>query len=465
MSQTVLIVDDELDIQSSLSLALKDEGYQVLVATLPHEALEILNKEIVDVGLFDVWFPKGDGIELLKNVRQKYPRILPIMMSGHGTIEMALGAIRLGAYDFLEKPLELEKVLVVLKNALETRDLRNENERLSHLLFEKGQMLGSSKNVGTLKSHIQRASASASPVTFVGEMGAGKNLCARLLHDLSARKKSPLVLWTALSQPENLLVDSLFGSEKTTTTGPQRHEGALEFVRDGTLIINDIEKMPQFLQSRIADVLKSGHFIREGGRQTIPFRGRLVATTNRPLAQEQRFGKVNHELFQLLNGIEIEVPSLRERKEDVMEIFDFFLAKASADQGGHKPDLSPELSSWLLTYDWPGNIREVKNLTERILIQAGRERKVLTLDDLPEEIQYSSTGPEEFSGKSFRAIEDPDGPLRTLRGEFEKSIIMQRLHKMGGNVTKTAESLGIERAHLHRKMRQFGVQSGREVAE
>lgn len=462
MSQTVLIVDDELDIQSSLSLALRDEGYHVLVATLPDEALEILSKEVVDVGLFDIWFPKGDGIDLLKKVRQNYPRILPIMMSGHGTIEMALSAIRLGAYDFLEKPLELEKVLVVLKNALETRDLRNENERLNHLLFEKGQMLGSSKALSQLKAQIQRAAIATSPITLIGELGVGKNLCARLLHDLCPRQKQPLVTWSPLSHIENSLSESLFGSELNQNAIPLRKEGALEYVREGTLVIGDLEKIPTFLQNRLAEVIKRGNFLRENGKQSIPFKGRIIATSTRPLSEEQRFGKITPELFHLLNGIEIQVPSLRDRKEDVLEIFDYFLARASADQGIHKPQISEELKSWLTHYEWPGNVRELKNIAERILILAGEERKVLNISDLPEEIQNAASHPDDFSDVDFRSLQDPDGPLRKLRGEFEKSIIMQRLHKLGGNVTKTADSLGIERAHLHRKMRQFGLHSSRD---
>jgi len=462
VSQTVLIVDDELDIQSSLSLALRDEGYHVLVATLPEDALQILNKEVIDVGLFDVWFPKGDGIDLLKTVRQQYPRVLPIMMSGHGTIELALSAIRLGAYDFLEKPLELEKVLVVLKNALETRDLRNENERLNHLLFEKGQMLGSSQALSQLKAQIQRASVASGSVTLSGELGVGKNLCARLLHDLSPRKKQPLVIWSPLSQSDESISESLFGTEHSQNGAPVRKEGALEYVREGTLVISDIEKIPMYLQSRLAETLKTTSFMREGGRQNIPFKGRIVVTSARPLSEEQRFGKISPEIFHLLHGIEITVPPLRERKEDILEIFDFFLARASADQGLHKAELSPELRAWLLTYDWPGNIRELKNLAERILIEVSDETKLLSIAHLPEEIQNATTNPDDFSGADFRSVQDPDGPLRHLRAEFEKSIIMQRLHKMNGNVTKTADSLGIERAHLHRKMRHFGIHSSRE---
>lgn len=462
MSQTVLIVDDELDIQSSLSLALKDEGYNVLVATLPEDALKILDKEVIDVGLFDVWFPKGDGIDLLKNVRQKFPRVLPIMMSGHGTIELALSAIRLGAYDFLEKPLELEKVLVVLKNALETRDLRNENERLNQLLFEKGQMLGSSNALSQLKAQIQRASVASGNITLIGELGVGKNLCARLLHDLSPRKKQPLVIWSPLSQSDEAISESLFGTEHSQNGAPVRKEGALEYVREGTLVITDIEKIPLYLQSRLAETLKTGTFIREGGRQNLPFKGRIVVTTSRPLSEEQRFGKISQELFHLLHGIEISVPPLRERKEDILEIFDFFLAKASADQGLAKVTPNAELRAWLLTYDWPGNIRELKNLAERILIPIDGETKELGISHLPEEIQMTTPNSTEFSNVDFRSLQDPDGPLRHLRAEFEKSIILQRLHKMGGNVTKTAESLGIERAHLHRKMRQFGVHANRD---
>lgn len=464
MSQTVLIVDDELDIQSSLSLALRDEGYQVLVATLPDEALRILSKEVVDVGLFDVWFPKGDGIELLKEVRSKFPRLLPIMMSGHGTIELALTAIRLGAYDFLEKPLELEKVLVVLKNALETRDLRSENERLNHLLFEKGQMLGSSQSLSALKTQIQRASVSNAPVTLIGEIGVGKSLCARLLHDLSPRKKNPSIVWSPLHYPQSL-EESLYGLEALEKGAPLRKEGALESVREGTIIISDIEKVPLHIQNRLADTLKNSRFLREHGKIPVSFKGRLLFSNHRPLAEAQKNSLISPELYHLIHGIEIVVPPLRDRREDILEIFDFFLAKACADQGIQKLKLSDELKFWLLQYEWPGNIRELKNLAERMLISGvSEEKESLKIADLPEEIQYSSPASESTSGEAaqLKHIEDPDGPLRTLRAEFEKTIILQRLQKLGGNVTKTADSLGIERAHLHRKMRQFGVHASRE---
>jgi two-component system nitrogen regulation response regulator NtrX len=229
MNFSVLIVDDEIDIQSSLSFALKDEGYEVYTASLPKEAKAILREKTIDVALYDVWFPEGDGLELLKSTRDEFPQIIPVMMSGHGNIELAIKAIRMGAYDFLEKPLELDKVLLVLKNALETKRLKEENQRLSNQILYKAKLIGESSAVGTLKTALYKAALANSPIMLVGENGTGKELCARLLHQLSSRREASYHVLNCGAFAKDQIEIELFGSEKTVGTNkPQRKIGLLE---------------------------------------------------------------------------------------------------------------------------------------------------------------------------------------------------------------------------------------------
>ena len=454
MTKSLLIVDDELDIQSSLAFALKDEGYEVFTASSPKEAEAVLSQHAIDIGLFDVWFPEGDGIDLLKLSRSKFPQATLVMMSGHGNIELALKAIRMGAYDFLEKPLELEKVLVVLRNAAEIQNLRLENRRLSSELAGGTDFLGVSAAVKTLRTQIPRAAAAHSHVVIQGENGTGKELVAHLLHDSSSRADRPFVALNCAAIPESLFESELFGHEKGSFTGAiGRSVGRFEQAGQGTLFLDEIGELSPSAQGKLLRVLEERKFERIGGRLSIKFEARLIAATNRDLQAEVKGGRFREDLYFRLNVLAITVPPLRERREDILPLSEFFLRNFAREYARSVPMIKSELSTWLQSYDWPGNVRELRNLIERMFIM-GADQSALGVDDLPEELQ-----PADLSSKSAAPIfvKDPLGSLRELRSQFEKSILEQRLEKNYGNVTKTAESLGLERAHLHRKLKAYGI--------
>lgn len=456
--KTVLIVDDEIDIQSSLSFALKDEKYDVLTASSPKEAEALMAQHNVDVGLFDVWFPEGDGIDLLKFSREKFPQAAIVMMSGHGNIELALKSIRLGAYDFLEKPLELEKVLVILRNATETQSLRRENTRLSEQLVGRHQLIGKSQTLQNLKTAILRVAQAPSAVLVVGENGSGKELVARQLHQLGPRKDKAFVAVNCAAIPEGLIESELFGHEKGAFTGAHaRHVGRFEQAGEGTLFLDEISELTLNAQGKLLRVLEDKTFERVGGRQALHSQARIVAATNKDIPELIKKGAFREDLYYRLNVVTLQVPSLRDRKEDLPLLVQHFLELLSKDYARDLPELRPELRQWIEAYDWPGNVRELRNLVERMLIMAPEDMTTLGLADLPEELQ--SVAVANMGTQTFAHLEDVQGTLRDLRAQFEKTILERRLEKLGGNVTRAAESLGIERAHLHRKMKQYGIHS------
>lgn len=442
---TVLIVDDEIDIQSALSFALKDEGYEVLTASSPEEAEVILSQHVVDIALFDVWFPVGDGMELLRAARAKYPDSVVIMMSGHGNIELALNAIRLGAYDFLEKPLELEKVLVTLRNAAETRSLRVQNQRLMKQITGSGNLHGTSEAVKSLRTSVEKAAPSHAHVLITGENGSGKELVARLLHRMSPRKDKPFVVVNCCALGEARLELELFGSAEVP--------GRFEQADSGTLFLDEIAELSLPAQARLLRVVEERVFEKAPGRQPSRTEARIFAATNRDLTELIREGKFREDLYFRLKVLALHVPPLRERREDIADLTKHFATLFAAEYGGEAPVLHEELLRWMTQYDWPGNVRELRNLVERMLIMSG-DRKTLGPADLPEELQAYGVAPANLPPA---AVKDSGGPLRDLRVQFEKAILEQRLTQFGGNVTRAAESLGIERAHLHRKLKQYGL--------
>jgi two-component system nitrogen regulation response regulator NtrX len=450
---TVLIVDDEIDIQSALSFALKDEGYNVFTASSPAEAEAILAEKPVDLGLFDVWFPEGDGIELLKTSRARYPHAVVIMMSGHGNIELALNSIRLGAYDFLEKPLELEKVLVTLRNAAETQALRNLNQSLIHQIVGRPELLGSSPGVTALRDSVGRAAGATSHVLVTGENGTGKGLVARLLHQASPRRDRPFVTFSCAQVAEARVEQELFGSELGGSG--ERAIGRFEHAGAGTLFLDEIGELSLAAQAKLLRVLEDRSYERVGGAVPLRAEARVVASSTKDLPQLVKDGRFREDLFFRLNVISLPVPALRERREDIPELAREFLASLARDNLRAPPRLAGELLAWMQRYDWPGNVRELRNLIERMLIMS-HEADALDLADLPEELQSPAVP---LPTLNLSSMNDLAGSLRELRAQFERLLIEQRLGKLSGNVTKTAESLGIERAHLHRKLRQYGIRA------
>ena len=457
MGRKILIVDDELDIQSSLSIALREEGFQVVTCTLPKEAELIVQREKIDVALLDVWFPEGDGIELLEWLRNRHQDIIPVMMSGHGTIELALKAVRLGAYDFLEKPIELEKLLVVLKNAVEVKSLREHNAYLNRELFQDVQLVGNSERVADLKIKLQKAAFSSEPVLLEGEKGVGKELAGRIIHNLGSQKQFPFVSINCATTPVEYLKDELFCSSGSPL-GTRKQGVFYETKEGGSVFLNEVASLPPEMQVQLNQVLETGHFFDAHSSKKFVYHGRIFASSSVPskdLCSQKSF---NEDLFSQFGAIQIEIPSLNNRKEDLNEIIDLILQRLAKKSGISKPGVGEELMIWMKHYDWPGNVRELKNLLERMIIFSN-DSGVLTMNHLPEDLVSPPSQDEAMN--LLPSIKDPQGSLRSLRSQFEKMIIEQRLEKYSGHVTKAAESLGIERAHLHRKMKQYEIQVNR----
>jgi len=449
MSISVLIVDDEIDIQSSLSFALKDEGYEVLTASSPAEAEKIIADTHIDIGLYDVWFPDGDGIELLKLTNEKHPDLSVVMMSGHGNIELALKSIRLGAYDFLEKPLELEKVLLVLKNAVESRQLKDENARLLETILKKGQIIGHSPSITSMKQELERESKLPTTVLICGEPGSGRELASRVLHQISTRRAKPFVTVVPSSSDPDQQRVQLFGGEKGALPDlQQRVVGALENAGVGSLYIDHLGAWSKDVFAEFLKALDEGFFYRFGSDKKVILDARLLIALSDHEARE-----LNSDLLNSLK--KIHVPALRDRREDTLELALYF-AKDFAQPGDEKISFDESLKAWFLTYDWPGNVREMKNLIERMVISNPTQSEY-NLDDLPEELQSSATNNDakflELLGESSIS----QGSLRDLRADFEKALIKKRLSENDGNVTKTAESLGIQRVHMHRKLKKYDL--------
>jgi two-component system, NtrC family, nitrogen regulation response regulator NtrX len=463
MGVTVLIVDDEIDIQSSLSFALKDEGYEVYTASSPREAQAILADTHIDIGLFDVWFPEGDGIELLKVSHDTYPDVSVVMMSGHGNIELALKSIRLGAYDFLEKPLELEKVLLVLKNAVQSRQLRDENARLLETILKKGQIVGHSPAILGMRSELERESKLSSPLAIVGEPGSGRELSARVLHQISARRAKPFVSVAAISSSADEQKLLIFGAEKGTLIEGRskalghRTAGALEAAAEGTLFIENLAAWHTSVIEQLIDVIQGASFSRLGGQQKLKFEARALFSVGSSKGLEAL-----PKLMAFLDGVhQVKIPSLKDRREDTIELAKHFVQEFGSSHGITNIQFSDDLCQWLLSYEWPGNVRELKNLAERMVISAPAKSH-FGIDDLPEEFQSLAVTDENDFSKTINVElfkKQTKGSLREWRSVFEKALLQSRLDICDYNVTKTAESLGVERAHLHRKLKNYGLSS------
>lgn len=447
MIRRVLIVDDELDIQSSLSFALQDEAYEVITASSPAEALLILERESFHVALYDVWFPEGDGVELLKESLERFPAMSIIMMSGHGNIELALKSIRMGAYDFLEKPLELEKVLVLLRNACETSVLKFENRALLQQLYGEVDLIAKSKSMTTLKSQIERVAPTPSHVLLSGESGVGKTLIARYIHQKSDRSQHPFVTVHCAALPVDSWEEELFGFEDVP--------GRLELARGGTIYLNSVGELSPAAQARLFRILEERHFERKGRPQSIPLDVRFVASTSHDLQEKISQGHFREDLYFQLKVVALDVPPLKDRNDDIEDLSYSFLTRLARDYGRPVPELDAKLIQWMKGHDWQGNVRELKNLLERCLIMAGPQQKALSLSDLPEDLDSAI----HLDDSMIDAFGDLPlkGSLRELRARFEAMVLKKRLEEQGGNVTKAAESLSIERAHFHRKMKQFGM--------
>jgi two-component system nitrogen regulation response regulator NtrX len=443
----ILIVDDEPAIRATLRGVLEDEGYRVTAVGSGADALRLMTDEAPDLTFLDVWMERMDGLETLAEVRRLRPDAIVIMISGHGTIETAVKATRLGAYDFIEKPLSLEKTLLIVARALEHARLERENAALRESLDARAEIIGASEPVRRLREHIATAAPTNGRVLIHGENGSGKELVARAIHAQSARRERTFVEVNCAAIPEELIESELFGHEKGAFTGAlARRRGKFELADGGTLFLDEIGDMSLKTQAKVLRALEEQAFERVGGKDTIQVDVRVIAASNRDLEALIRAGRFREDLYYRLNVIPIEVPALRIRKDDIANLVDHFVAVFCAENGKRPKTVSGEALGYFLAYDWPGNVRELRNMVERLVIMAPGD--VIGGDDLPAPLRPKD------------AAATPEGhghSLRDARDHFERAFIIAELRANDWNMTRTAERLGIERSHLYRKIKAYGI--------
>jgi len=466
MSRTVLIIDDETSILDTVKAVLTDEGYKTTTARSGETGLASLESSLPDAILLDIWMPEMDGLEVLRRLRQDYPQIPVLMMSGHGTIETAVKATKLGAFDFIEKPLSLEKLLVLLKNAIISQDLSKENQALRQQVQKNKQMIGKSDVINHIRQLISRVAPTTGSVLITGENGTGKEIVAQSIHYQSNRATKPFIIVNCAAIPDELIESELFGHEKGAFTGAtQQRRGKFDLAHCGTLFLDEIGDMSLKTQAKVLRILQEQKFERVGGSQTISVDVRVVAATNKDLKEEIKYGRFREDLFYRLNVIPFHVPPLRDRKEDILLLVEHFLKESANTHGRKIRPITKEGIAVLQAYPWPGNVRELKNFIERLMILTtealdGTPITAAALLSHLEEENISESPSMRFSKEA--ALASPAQPLhaqslKDARTEFEKDFILKTLKEHGGNVSKTANTLGIERSHLHKKIKSYGI--------
>jgi len=451
--KNILIVDDENSIRLSLKGILVDEGFRTSFAATGEECLSIIQAEDPDLVLLDIWMPGIDGLDTLKKIKQLRPQQLVVMMSGHGSIETAVKATRLGAFDFIEKPLSLEKVLLSIQNAMKIGQLVAENKALKEKIGHDSQMIGSSAAIDQLKQQIKMAAPSAGWVLINGENGTGKELVARAIHQQSTRSEKPFIEINCAAIPEELIESELFGHEKGAFTGAtSARRGKFDQANGGTLFLDEIGDMSLKTQAKILRILQEHKFDRVGGNRTIVVDVRVIAATNKNLQEEIKSGGFREDLFFRLNVLPFQVPPLRNRKDDIPRLCQHFLLFFCSKESREIKSISEEALKALKAYNWPGNVRELKNLIERLVIMT--PGKTINLSDLPLGINQNNSQNEQ---QKLNTKELPSS-YREAKEVFEKQFLEKKLNENNWNVSKTAEEIGLERSNLHRKIKHYQIE-------
>ena len=451
MSSDILIVDDEADIRDLISDLLEDEGYSARTAHDADSAFQAIETAAPDLIILDIWLQgsRMDGIEILKSVKRDNPGIPIVIISGHGNIEVAVAAVRQGAYDFIEKPFNMDQLMVVVTRALEASRLRRENAALKASEQGSSQIVGSSAAIAGLRAKLERVARGGSRVMLTGGPGSGKEVSARYIHVHSDRAKKPFVVVNAASIEADRMEEVLFGREES---GGSAQPGVFERADGGTLFIDEVGDMPSGTQSKILRVLVDQAFMRLGGSSTVRVDVRVVSASNRDLQRLIQDGHFREDLYHRLNVVPIEVPSLDRRREDIPELAEHFLEMFARDQGLARRHLTDGCVAALQTREWPGNVRQLRNLIEQVLILGGDSSDV-EADELP-------GGPapdagEQGLGSVMSLVASL--PLREARELFEREYLIAQINRFGGNISRTASFVGMERSALHRKLKMLGV--------
>ncbi len=455
MAKQILVVDDEDRIRQSLSGILGDEGYEVLEVKDGAQALKQVETDPPDLVLLDIWMPGMDGMETLERMKRHLPNLPVILISGHANIELAVRATKLGAYDFIEKPLSLEKVLLTVNNALSFSKLEQENRALRQEVQRKYEIVGSAPQIQQLKEQIKLVAPTNGWVLITGENGTGKELVAREIHGQSRRAEKPFVEVNCAAIPEELIESELFGHEKGSFTGAlTKRRGKFDLANDGTIFLDEIADMSVKTQAKILRILQEQKFERVGGTEMIFVDVRVIAATNRDLKEEIQKGHFREDLFYRLNVIPIGVPPLRERASDIPILAEHFIVEFCRENHKELKKISPAAMAILISYPWPGNVRELKNIVERMVIMT--RGSVIEAQDVPDPVRVQRKAPAESSYYEYNL-------LRDARREFEKRLNEKKLMENEENISKTAEVIGIERSNLHRKIKSYGIALRKEI--
>jgi two-component system, NtrC family, nitrogen regulation response regulator NtrX len=446
MPNSILIVDDEQGIREALTSILKEEGYDSAAVSSGEECLALIEQHPVDLVLLDVWLDGLDGLETLAQMRKNGKDSMVVMISGHASIETAVRATKLGAFDFIEKPLSLEKVILVIKNALEVHRLGQENRLLREELGGRAQLHGDTVPMRALRQQITLTAPTNGRVLIYGESGTGKELVARALHAASLRSDRAFVEVNCAAIPEELIESELFGHSKGSFAGASENKvGKFEKADGGTLFLDEVGDMSLRTQSKVLRVLEEQKLEPVGSNKTISVDVRVIAATNKQLEDEISHGRFREDLFYRLNVIPVNLPPLRERIEDVPVLARYFMSEFSAAYGRKPKELGEAALGVMLRYHWPGNVRELRNLIERLMIVVPQD-KIEPLH-LPAELFRASS----------QMAQQPNATLHEARDAYEREFILRKLEENQWHMTRTAEALGLERSHLYRRMRSLGI--------
>lgn len=446
----ILITDDEDDIRSLIADILEDEGYSCRKAGTAEDCMSAIEEDAPALMILDIWLKDSDmdGIDILKSVRRSHPDIPIIIISGHGNIEIAVAAIKQGAYDYIEKPFNIDQLMVVVGRAMETSRLRSENSELRRKDASSAEMIGQSVSFKTLVSQLKKVMNSNGRVMLTGPAGSGKEVAARYIHAKSNRASAPFVTVSSASIEPDRMETVLFGRES-----PEKgiEMGLLEQAHEGVIYFDEVADMPLGTQSKILRVMVEQAFTRVGGSEKVRVDLRVISSTNRDLAQEIRAGRFREELYHRLNVVPIAVPSLEERRDDIPVLADYFISALNKAQGLPLRELSDETRALLQTMRWPGNVRQLRNVIERVLI-LGDGTGPIEPSELPNPTDGGGDSGEMTLSGSLASL-----PLREARELFERQYLMTQINRFGGNISRTASFVGMERSALHRKLKSLGV--------
>ena len=461
MALDILIVDDEKDIRDLVSGVLEDEGFTTRTAADSHEALQALAERRPSLALLDVWLQgsKLDGLQLLEEIKRRDPTLPVLIISGHGNLDTAVAAIRQGAVDFIEKPFEAGHLVHLVTRATETERLKRENAALRLQVGNEMELTGSSAAINNVRATLKRVAATGSRVLISGPAGVGKEVAARLLHNWSPRASGPFVVVTAARMTPERVEEELFGVEEGTEVA---RPGLLEQAHGGTLFLDEIADMPMSTQAKILRVLTDQSFTRVGGQRTVRVDMRVVSSTARNLAEEIAAGRFREDLYYRLNVVPVHLPALSERREDIPELVGHFAARYAAERRVSTPTVSDDAMAALQAYDWPGNVRQLRNVIERTIILAPGERiGSIDIDMLPPEILSDQA--QLTPSEAVKAIMGT--PLREARETFEREYLRVQIRRFSGNISRTANFIGMERSALHRKLKALGLGDTRGEGE